>query len=255
MSALFSNYCYRLLAIVVLVAGHAITHALEESTNHCALRVGWEDWSPYIYRQNGSMAGPEYELLEQLAASADCTLVYVDLPWARALKLLKQQKIELLYASTKTPQREQFSQFSIPYRNELMRLVSRREVTGSQAEVSLTEWFGRAGRPERRRILGVVRGYHYGNSLQPILTFYERNNIIDVGSDNQLLEMLLTNRVDGYITEDLVAHEQVAESPAPLALLKIREATAEPMHLMFGLHVPKEIVQRFNRAIQQLPRD
>lgn len=44
--------CLYLLSTIATVGG--------EPLDHCLLRVGWEDWKPYIYKVDGNFMGPEY---------------------------------------------------------------------------------------------------------------------------------------------------------------------------------------------------
>ena len=68
--------------------------------------------------------------------AAQCRLVYIDVTWT----LLEQQKIEILYAATKTPKREKYARFSLPFRFKHMRLVSRAKTAGEDNAKPLKAW-------------------------------------------------------------------------------------------------------------------
>ncbi|WP_416398928.1 substrate-binding periplasmic protein [Allohahella sp. A8] len=248
------RFCERLVVSVLssMIVGSALVHAAKKLDAPCALRVGWEDWSPYIYRENGGLAGEEYRLLEQLANAAQCELIYIDVPWVRGLTLLEQQKIDMLYAATRTPGREKYARFSVPYRFEHMRLITRTVSAEEDRVKSLKAWLSQSSVQGSRNRLGVVRGSHYGDSLESTYRAFGSDQIIEVGSDDQLLEMLRIGRIEGYLVEDLVAIEHVGQASAALSVYVISEAVPEPMQLMFGLHVPETIVHRFDAAISAL---
>jgi len=54
----------------------------------CELRVGWDEWPPYITYKEGHFHGVEYDLLTSTADTAGCKLDFQQIPWARALKML-----------------------------------------------------------------------------------------------------------------------------------------------------------------------
>jgi len=213
------------------------------SAGACSLRVGWEPWFPFIYREYDSFQGPEYQLLERLASEAGCQLEYIERPWLRALHELSQGQLDMLYGASHTAEREAFAQFSTPYRVEQFHLI-----VAAHAPVftSLSHWL--EYQPAQR--FGLIRGFYYGSVLDPLLrdaSLAQRRT--EVGSDAQLLELLRIGRIDGYWVEALVADSKMLQGG--LQMLALPDVAGEPMHLMFGRQVPLHTVQRFNQAIAQ----
>ncbi len=207
----------------------------------CRLRVGWEPWKPYIYQQAGVFHGPEYELLQRLAAQSGCELVYLELPWARALRELSMGRLDLLYGASRTAEREAFARFSLAYRVEQMQLVVR---SGTPAFGSLRDWL--AYSPARR--FGLIRGFYYGAKLDPVLRdpqLAERR--LEVRSDLQLLQLLQAGRIDAFWVEAFVAGDKIVQRGVEVRDLP--DLVGEPMHLMFARHVPDITVERFDQAI------
>ncbi len=60
----------------------------------CVLKVGWEEWYPFIYKTAGKFAGSEYDLLQRLASKAGCQLVYIEASWDDSLKMLAEGKLD-----------------------------------------------------------------------------------------------------------------------------------------------------------------
>lgn len=212
-----------------------------EAAGGCRLRVGWEPWKPYIYQQAGTFHGPEYELLERLAAESGCELEYLERPWARALHELSLGRLDLLYGASRTAEREAFARFSSAYRVEQLQLVVR---SGAPAFGSLRDWLEYI--PAQR--FGLIRGFYYGAQLDPVLRdpqLAERR--LEVRSDQQLLQLLQTGRIDAFWVEAFVADGKIAQKGVEVRDLP--DLVGEPMHLMFARHVPDTTVERFDQAI------
>lgn len=255
-------------ALIPLLLGAST--ALAADTSDCHLRVGWEEWYPLIYTQSEPLpvaddlplpskaerehlAGSEYALLNSLAERAGCRLSFIEQPWLRALKLLKQGKLDMLYSASRTPEREAFAQFSLPYRVERMVLVVRPEGSPQPARMALRDWLAEPderGKPHR---LGLILGYYYGDILDPIIREPGYHpQLYAVRWDQQLQEMLLHQRIDGYLVETSVAQAQIASTGQPANLIEVSEHRAEPLHLMFARQVSPAIVERFDTAIRSL---
>lgn len=214
---------------------------LAMGAENCHLRVGWEPWKPYIYQQAGRFHGPEYELLQRLAAESGCELEYLERPWARALHELSLGQLDLLYGASRTAEREAFARFSMAYRREQLCLVVR---SGTPSFGSLKDWLEH--RPQQR--FGLIRGFYYGTRLDPLLRDPQlAGRRIEVRSDQQLLQLLRAGRIDGYWVEAFVAGAKLEQGG--IVVQEIPDVIGEPMHLMFARHVPDAIVQRVDQAI------
>ncbi|WP_460533746.1 substrate-binding periplasmic protein [Chitinimonas naiadis] len=84
------------------------------------LRVPFEQWRPYAYRDvAGQPAGMEIELLQRIAQEAGCKLSFqYDIPRKRRLLMFQQGELDVLLAASDTPARRAYAWFSLPYREE-----------------------------------------------------------------------------------------------------------------------------------------
>lgn len=226
------------------------------NSTDCHLRVGWEEWYPLIYQQNEQLVGSEYSELQALAHDAGCTLAFIEEPWARALQKLKQGRLDLLYGASHSLEREAFARFSQPYRvEEMVLVIAGVRSSAPAANLSLRQWLNEPRADGRPRTLGVIRGFYYGEELEPIVRDPQATaQRLEVRWDQQLLDVLARGRIDGYLVEDSVARAMQRESTQPLQSFGVSEHTEEPMHLMFSRAVPESVVQRFNAAIARRPR-
>ena len=241
------------LALFILTSALSVSLLAAPTERECHLKVGWEEWFPLFYKQDGRLQGPEYELLRELAQKAECQLTFLEMPWKRQLKDLEKADLDLLYAVSRTPEREVFARFSHSYRTEKMFMVARTSAVHAPAvSVSLRRWLVTPNDAGREKILGLIQGYYYGDALSSIIADPAiKSHLLDVRVNQQLQELLLNNRIDGYMVEASVAHAQLQANGPQLQLLAIEEHQPEPMFLMFSKRVPASIVQRFNTAIDQ----
>lgn len=224
----------------------------EQSRGECELRVGWDDWPPYIVLENGQFHGLEYDLLIAAADAAGCSLHMIQVPWVRALKMLNDGSLDLLYGAGYSKERDEFAQYSLPYRQEQFVLVTMDEAYNQVSSVSLYDWIQSASALGGQRNLGLFRGNFYGKRMERILHDNTgRVELVYLGSNEQMIEMLIRNRLDGFIIEDGVAQMLAQTSPHPIRRLVISEQVADPLHYIFSLGIPGEVIERFNAAIRE----
>lgn len=90
------------------------------------IRMAVEQWPPYIYTDaKGQAAGLDIELAKAIFAEAGCTLkIEAELPRKRRQEMFMRGDIDLMLAASITPEREAFSRFTAPYRNESISLFT-----------------------------------------------------------------------------------------------------------------------------------
>lgn len=224
----------------------------EQPRGECELRVGWDDWPPYFALEDDQFHGLEYDLLKATADAAGCNLHMMRVPWVRALHMLRDGSLDLLYGAGYSKERDVFAQYSLPYRQEQFVLVAMEETYNPANSVSLYDWIQSVSAHGGKRNLGLFRGNSYGKKIERIL---EDNaggvELIYLGSNEQMIEMLTRKRLDGFIIEDGVAQMLAPTLPHPIRRLVINEQVADPLHYIFSLSIPAEIVERFNAAIRE----
>ena len=224
----------------------------EQSRGECELRVGWDDWPPYIVSKDGQFHGLEYDLLKTTADAAGCDLHMSRVPWVRALHMLSDGSLDLLYGAGYSKERDEFAQYSVPYRQEQFVLVTKAEARNQTGSVSLYDWIQSVVAHGGKRYLGLFRGNSYGEKMQRILEdSADGVELVHLGSNEQMIEMLIRNRLDGFILEDGVAQMLMQTSTYPIRRLIIDEQVADPLHYIFSLKIPSEVVERFNAAIRE----
>lgn len=96
----------------------------------CTIKVQVNDFPPYSYWQDGRWQGSRVVLSERLAAKLNCKAEYLDVAWGRALMLMQQGELDLMFNLTKTKERDAVMLFLAPHHTETLVLA----VTAEMAE-------------------------------------------------------------------------------------------------------------------------
>lgn len=230
-------HCNRQSLLILL-----ILLTISGSVFSCELKVGWEDWRPYIYKENGQIVGPEYRLIKQIAEKAQCNVVFIETPWARALKELKTGQLDLLYGASFTKERSEYAYFSNPYRYETFKLVVKAKV--KQPPISFEDWL-----VENKQLV-TISEFYYGQSIDNLLHKHSHQiNRLQVRHDDQLLGMLLLDRIEAYLIEEVVGLNHIKAANGALQLVELVDSKPEPMHLMLSKTLDPSMLERVNLAL------
>lgn len=242
----------RFLFALFLALSTVVLPSSAISSDNCRLTIAWEDWKPYIYMQEGQLKGVEYLYLLKLTDKVGCRLQFVEQPWIRSLRSLENNSVDVLYGASYTKGRDAFAHYSEPYRYEEFVFVS--NDTMAPKKFSLLRWLGKKKTDQSTKVIGLIRGFYYGDELEPIVRNPSgQHQINEVRRDDQLESMLNVNRIDGFIIEKIVAEQMVKKTPG-LKISHIEEAQPEPMHLLFSSSVSQDLINLFNRAISDLKK-
>ena len=162
------------------------------------LKVGIsQQWAPYVFTQNGELTGIDIDVVNLVLNEAGFCATYVVMPSSkRGFTELKHGKVDLLPAASYSTERDSFSFFSEPYRNEVMRLFwyphSRLESLDLQ------------GLLEHQQVILTNSGSYFG----PDFTHFKedakyKEQLVTVSSLRQRLAMLVARRVDFFVDDEL----------------------------------------------------
>jgi polar amino acid transport system substrate-binding protein len=90
------------------------------------MKMTIEQWPPYIYTDaQGQATGLDIELAKAIFKEAGCILqIGAEVPRKRRQYMFSRGEIDVMLAASKTPEREAFSRFTNPYRNESVSLFT-----------------------------------------------------------------------------------------------------------------------------------
>lgn len=92
-------------------------------SKHLIIRVS-ESPPSYYKNSNGEWEGIQVDIFKALMKEAQIDFDFIDLPWARALKSIKDGKIDLMSVLTKTPERQKYIDFiGVSYYEQMILVV------------------------------------------------------------------------------------------------------------------------------------
>jgi polar amino acid transport system substrate-binding protein len=169
------------------------------------LRGAWDLFEPYqfIEDRNGYpyLTGLDIELLRAIADTTGYRLSLDKVPWRQHVEEVATGERDFALAAVRTPERERFAYFSVPYRQESVTLILPRGRTATLAAKSPVELV-RLLKAQRLR-LGVVDGFAYPNAAVREFIADPKNAplIVVAANEHELLNDLLGNRIDGFLAD------------------------------------------------------
>lgn len=213
----------------------------------CELKVIWEPWEPYQYEdQDKRLTGLDVELLNAVAQQAECKINYIQRPWARALREIASGVLDMAPGASINAERQEYANFSMPYREEVVVLVARKGESAGKPLTSLADMPGLKFR------LGVTRDYYNGPDYEELMKNPAFASLVEeVSATEQNFHKLSNKRIDGFLVDPVVAKHQARQlgmtdkiEVHPLSISR------DGIYFMFSKKsVPTELVERFNSAL------
>ncbi len=185
------------------------------------LRMAYNaSWRPYVEVTDETVRGRDIELIRQLLSQVNSRLQLQYVPEKRAMQMLQQGQVDLLFAASFTPQRAEFAWFSDAYRKEYNVVLVHRQTLSLYPELRQREAFLALA---QRKFVGAYNpaGF-YGDIFeqikqQPIvkqrsLAVYEPERRLDLVAerradytiaDSEAVKLDLAGRQDAAILETL----------------------------------------------------
>jgi polar amino acid transport system substrate-binding protein len=243
-----------LISVCLAWAAVAMTSLEASAAEPCTLRVGWEPYAPFTFAdEKGKVTGADIDLITAIAEQIGCTVVPVELPWARILKEVEQGTLDVSTSTSRTPERDQWALFSKPYRETEIAIYVRR---GETPRFALD---GLADIPAQRLRLGVIVDYYYGEALAEAASDPGFAAWVDGAPDYPTnIRKLVSGRIDGFLVEDVAVIE------AELARMGLSDRVeryplripGEKLHFMFSRRtVEPELVAQVDAALAQWRAD
>jgi len=167
--------------------------------------VGWEVWYPYQYQDNNNqLTGLDVLILNAIAEKASVNLAYIELPWKRHLMYLKTGEVNIAMGSSKNREREEYAYFTEPYRIEEVRLFVMKDKEEKMDLIALTDVI------DSNYILGVERGYFYGDEFEYLSTHPNfKSHFNEVTDLSQNVNMLLKGHIDGLLADPIAMNTYI----------------------------------------------
>lgn len=224
------------------------------SAQPCEVRARWNDDPPYSMRlADGKLTGLNVELVEQVLARLGCRVVWVELPWARALVELEAGRLDVLPGGFRRPEREAFAYFVAQHelsRNRLFVRQADRARVGNATRLAEVAWPGLR--------LGVQIGVVYGPEYAELMALPEfRARLTQATTRRSLWQMLEMGRVDGVLASEASARWELAQEGLHQRIVATGVALSnEPVYVLVSKRSRDAAwAQRYQDASQALRAD
>ena len=222
--------------------------ACERSYN---IRVA-KNYPPYFMTDsNGHHFGMEVEFAQQVMAASGCKYQLVELPWRRALLQLRQGDLDILTVASYTEERNEFSRFSVPYRQEVVGLLMRKGDLNRQIG-SLQDLV------KQNLVVAYLRGAYHGPEFKKIAEEESFKRILQpVTKVVDFLPALAGDRIDAILT-DVVAmslHLEKENKTDELGVHDFHVFENNVYFMMSRVSVSEQDEALINKAIQQVIKD
>jgi len=172
-----------LLVTILLISSYA---------NSCTITVRLEQFtSQAVKLNNNQWQGLDIELIAALLDEVNCTFEIIELPWARAIAMLKTGELDMMLNMSKTAEREAQFQFIGPVNEELIVLATLRDkpvVMNSFKDILKLE-----------KPIALQRGAYYGQEIADLLAQEKyKDKFIQVIGNKTKIELLKMGRISGF---------------------------------------------------------
>ena len=162
----------------------------------CDISVRLEQYSAQSVRYGERWQGLDVELAKLLLEEAQCQYSFIELPWARSLKLLKSGDIDMMLTVSRTKQREEYIHFIGPQRDETLVFVS----NSSLPDVThITQLF------TLPKPLVIQTGSYHGQAFEQEFKRHKQSTekYVYVTDNHIKQDLLKSGRTSGYIEAKL----------------------------------------------------
>lgn len=171
--------------------------SFQSLSQQAPLSVGWELWYPYQYHNaKQQLTGLDLDIFNAIIKQADLSVTFTELPWKRHLHYLKTGEMDLAMGASFTQERNIYSDYSIPYRKETVKLYVKK---GKADSIILNNLADLISSPY---MIGVEGGYYYGKAYQELIKQTKfRSQINEVIDIEENVQLLLKGHIDGFLVD------------------------------------------------------
>ncbi len=238
---------YRLISVALLIGS---SQALAET---CAISVRWNDDPPYSFQgPNQQIQGIHPDILREALQRMDCTVTFIELPWARGLKKLEAGTLDILPGALQTAERQQFAYFSRPINRSPNVLFVNQSSLSKFPFTQLSELKNSNFR------LGAQINVTYGGDYAALLQdpdFAQR--LVLINNRRSAWRMIKADRLDGLIADEITGLLELQQLGLSGQVVKSGLiVSGEPAaYALSKKTVDAEFVQRLDQTLNAMLED
>ncbi len=256
-----NKFSYLILVVLLLMCKNSIGIETQEKSNITAstadlkkasiekinLSLMSEEFPPYNFTVNNQFQGISADVLSYIIQnnSNEITFSKIEiLPWARSYRLVQENPNTVLFAVTKTKEREKLFKWAGPIssaKNVLIGLKSKKIKIKSNEDIL-------------KYRIGIVRDDAASQLVfKKFQLDYNSKNIVIGTSSVPNIKMLFSGRVDLFAYDENVAKWLMKSEKLPINEVEVVDILAEGEHYFaFNKETPDEVVQKFQKSIDEL---
>lgn len=219
----------------------------------CDITLRWDDDPPYFMAEGDEVVGIDADLVREAMGRLGCSLSLEKLPWARALKELRDGRVDMLSGAYRTPERERYLHYA-----SVVGLVSPNILFIRRSDQARFDLNGLRELLESDFKLGAQINVSYSDEYSDLVqTPGYKESIHFISSRESLWKMLARDRVDGVIASRLTGLYEIQElelsgTITPSALV----VSNKPAYFVFSkASVSSEFVADFDLVLQSMLDD
>jgi polar amino acid transport system substrate-binding protein len=244
-----------LLGAALFASGGTPAAASSRATGAgCSLRVGWESYGPFTFRDSdGTLTGADIVLIKAIAKEIGCELSFRGMPWNRILLEIKKGAVDVTSSTSWTKERDEWAWFSAPYRKPQVALFVRKDEARNDRLDALADV------PRLGFRLGVIEGYFLGEDVARHMADPAFAALVEGAADYAInLNKLMHGRIDGFLVDDVDVLRAEARALGVLDAVERHPLQVEGvnLHYMFSrVSVSRETVRAFDQALARFKAD
>ncbi|TYC57337.1 amino acid ABC transporter substrate-binding protein [Marinobacter sp. BW6] len=223
------------------------------SYGDCDITLRWDDDPPYFMLKEDEVVGIDADLAREAMERLGCSLSLQKLPWARALRELRDGRVDMLSGAYRTPEREQYAHYS-----EVVGLVSPNILFVRRSDKARFDFSGLRVLLESDFRLGAQINVSYSDEYSALVQNpdYEKN-IQYLSRRESLWRMLARNRIDGVVASRLTGLYEIKELGLSGAIVPSSLVVSnKPAFFVFSkASVGSEFVADFDLALRAMLDD
>lgn len=208
----------------------------------CEVKISWEPWRPYQYKEGENLTGLDIELAEALVKVTGCKASFIELPWNRQLASVELGEVDMVLGAGKTAEREKWADFTSGYRKEINSLFMK---PGLGAEIKKI-----ADLKTTPLKIGITRGAYYSHELEAIRSLFDDSADVDAVN----VKKMAAGRLDGLIMDHFTGLSLMNEqkSGVQMVLHPLSISSGDVYFLVSKKTKIMNLVSKLNEAIKKM---
>ena len=212
--------------------------------NGATLNLMTEDYPPYNFPdKNGKPTGISVDIVREIIKKTKDIDNITILPWARAYHKIQTEKNQVLFSTTRTPQREKLFKWVGPIATNTWVFYTKK---GNDIKLS---------KLSDAKNLKYTIGTYKDDACELFLKLNGFENIESVPNDTLNVKKLISNRIDLWIVGEYQGKIKAKRLNADKYLKKVFEIKKTYLYIAFSKDVDDKIIKKWQYELDRLKQN